>query len=150
MAATIAPGFRAVTSSGGGLRTLRRISAPARASLAFPAMVAPAASRASSAKRERAPAPASTLTRQPSAVSFLTVSGDTATRGSPSRSAVTAIVTICGSLRAAKSRYRMVQRGLRHQRQQEQQDRHDQDDHDDCRPQKARVGADVLGIVHGG
>ena len=90
----MAPGLRALTSSGDGRRTLRRMSAPDSASAALAATVAPAALRASSAKRERLPAPDSTFTWHPSAESFLTVSGDTATRGSPSRSAVTAIVTM--------------------------------------------------------
>ena len=50
--------------------------------------------RRSASGRRRPPAPSPW---HPSAVSFLTVSGETATRGSPSRSAVTAIVTMVAS-----------------------------------------------------
>ena len=105
MAATMAPGLRAFTSSAEGRRTLSRMSAPRSASAALAAMVgALRPCSASSEKRERAPAPACTFTVQPSAVSFFTVSGDTATRGSPSRSAVTAIVTMDGSPRHGGAR----------------------------------------------
>src|SRR5215471_1146364 len=154
MAATMAPLLRLLTSSVVGRRTLRRISAPVSAALAVGAIWAPWARKRSSEKREPAPAPASTFTAKPSAVSFLTVSGDTATRGSPSRSAVTAIVTMNAS-RACSGRVRTRTAsqpcvGLGYEVQQEQQDQHDKHDHGDRALDEARVGAQMLRIVHGG
>src|SRR6185295_9414402 len=144
-----------------GRRTLRRISAPLRASAALAAIFAPCASSRLSAKRDCAPAPACTRTVHPSPVSFLTVSGETATRGSPSRSPVTAIVTIDAPpqqlagrtirpvrARAAGGPVEAARSG--HPAEQEQQHHHHEHDQDHGRAQKARVGAQVLGIVHGG
>src|SRR5262249_59077345 len=137
----MAPLLRALPSSVVGRRTLRRISAPVSASRAVGAIWAPCAAKRSSEKREPAPAPASTFTSRPKAVSFLTVSGDTATRGSPSRSAVTAIVTMnasgaCSGQSADPPCQPCV--GLGYEVQQEQQDQHDEHDHGDRALDEAR------------
>src|SRR6185312_3965607 len=100
---TSAPGFSAATSVALGRRTLRRMSASRKASAAVGAISAPCARNTSSEKRERAPAPASTFTLAPMPTSFLTVSGDTATRGSSAASAVTAMVTMHSSDRVEVS-----------------------------------------------
>ena len=103
MAMTSAPGFSPARSAAAGRRTFRRMSASRSASAAVGAISAPCARSASSEKRERAPAPASTFTLAPRATSFLTVSGETATRGSSAASAVTAMVTMHSSDRVEVS-----------------------------------------------
>ena len=72
MAATMAPGFSAFTSSGDGPAHLEQDVGTARARRPrVAAMSAPCACSASSEKRERAPAPASTFTVAPSADELL-------------------------------------------------------------------------------
>ena len=66
---------------------------------ALAAISAPCPFSASSEKREREPAPPSTRTLAPNVPNFLTVSGDTAKRGSSGPSAVTAMVTMTSSER---------------------------------------------------
>src|SRR6516225_5051263 len=152
MAATMAPLLSALSSSAVGRRTLSRTSAPSSTAPAVGAICAPWAASSSSEKREPAPAPASTFTCKPMAVSFLTVSGDTATRGSPSRSAVTAIVTMNAS-RACNRRARSSaagREGLGYQVQQEEQDQHDERDHQHRALDEASVGTQMLRVVHGG
>ena len=168
---TSAPGFRALTSSGLGRRTLRRMSASRSASAALATISAPCALSTSSEKRERAPAPVSTFTLAPRPMSFLTVSGETATRGSSVPSAVTAMVTMNTSdcaeetstawkrRDAAGSAHRAFASGPHQAIRADAQTRkyaipassNDEKHDPDLREQKKLlIGACVLGIVHRG
>ena len=73
------------------------VGAAQMASAALAAISAPAARNTSSEKRERVARTRLHLHRAPSAVSFFTVSGETATRASSAPSAVTAMVTMSAS-----------------------------------------------------
>ena len=167
MATTSAPGFRALTSSALGRRTLRRMSASRSASAALGAISAPCAFSASSEKRERVPAPVSTLTLAPSAVSFLTVSGETATRGSSVPSAVTAMVTMgtsdcaenfsrweaakasdCVSPRVFERASAIDSEALDQEIGHPRQEQNEEYDPDLGEKKELLIGARVLGVVH--
>jgi len=89
LATSTAPFLKFLSSSPAppeiGRWTLNTISAVFSAAAASLAMVAPASLKASSVIAAFSPAPVSTVTSKPRPMSFLTTSGDAATRVSPAR-----------------------------------------------------------------